>query len=251
MFSRSSRAASSLLKFAPFGHSVANRTIILLPTLPYPIEQGVLPLLSPRALEYHFNGHLANYVKKANELVTGSEFHGEDVEDIAVKTVRDAKWAAMFQNVSQIYNHRFFFNGLIPGGRAPSNEMLEVIRAHFESLESLQKKFDQYALAVFGSGWCWLVDRDGDLEIMVTNNAYNTLALPPSLQPAPRPGLTSTRIMPLLACDVWEHSYYTDYNFRKQEYLNAFWKTVNWDFVARNLVAAKKAADQASQVVRR
>lgn len=88
-------------------------------------------------------------------------------------------------------------------------------------MRRLRDEFDQAALSLFGSGWVWLVQHPGGaLAIQTTRNAGTPL---------------TGNSTPLLACDIWEHAYYTDYQNERARYLQAFWKLVNWDFVASQL----------------
>jgi len=70
---------------------------------------------------------------------------------------------------------------------------------------------------VFGSGWAWLILDSGDLKIETTPNQDSPI---------------SQGRHALLGLDVWEHAYYLKYQNRRPEYVGAFWKVVNWDFVA-------------------
>ncbi len=98
--------------------------------------------------------------------------------------------------------------------------MLAAINKKFGSFEEFRKLFTEAAMTQFGSGWAWLVkNADGSLEVMKTSNADNPMTLGK---------------IPLLTCDVWEHAYYIDYRNRRAEFVEGFWKIVNWSFVEQN-----------------
>ena len=106
-------------------------------------------------------------------------------------------------------------------GGEPSQPVSDLLESSFGSVENFQKEFTEKAIGQFGSGWAWLVKKTSEtLAIETTGNADNPL----------QKGHT-----PLLTCDVWEHAYYIDYRNARPEYLKAFWKIINWDFIHKNL----------------
>lgn len=188
-----------------------------LPALPYG-ENGLEPHLSAETLQFHYGKHHATYVNKLNGLVKGSAFEGASLEEI----ITTAEPGPIFNNAAQVWNHTFYWNSLSPdGGGEPDGALAEAINKTFGSFENLRKQFTDQAVALFGSGWLWLVKKpDGSLALQGTSNAGNPLT----------DGNT-----PLLTCDVWEHAYYIDYRNARPSYLEAFWRLANWDFAARNL----------------
>jgi len=189
-----------------------------LPQLPY-LPDALEPHISKETLEYHHGKHHRAYVDKLNELVFGTEYENLPLEQV----VKQAK-GTMFNNAAQAWNHSFYWNSLAPsGGADPKGELAGGIEKQFGSLAKLKEKFSATAMKVFGSGWVWLVmESDGTLAIRTTANAQTPL---------------TTDATPLLTCDVWEHAYYIDYRNLRQNYLDAFWAVVNWEFAARNFTA--------------
>jgi Fe-Mn family superoxide dismutase len=102
------------------------------------------------------------------------------------------------------------------GGGEPKGALAAAINKTFGSFAAFQKAFNEAGMKRFGSGWAWLVVKDGRLEIVSTPNQD-----PPLLQ-----GQTA-----LLGLDVWEHAYYLKYQNRRPDYADAWWKIVNWPFV--------------------
>ena len=186
-----------------------------LPELPYP-KNGLAPHISEETLEYHYGKHHATYVKKLNKQIEGTEFESATLEEIISKAS-----GGIFNNGAQVWNHSFYWNCMSPdGGGEPEGSLADAIKKAFNSIDEFRQQFSDSAAGNFGSGWTWLVkNADGSLEIVNTGNAGNPL----------RDGKH-----PLLTCDVWEHAYYIDYRNSRPEYLEAFWKVVNWDFVAKN-----------------
>jgi len=189
---------------------------IELPPLPYD-RTALQPHLSAETLDHHHGKHHRAYVDRLNELIAGSEFEALPLEDI----VRRAQ-GGLFNQAAQVWNHNFYWQCLRPrGGGDPGGLLAEKISQAFGDVAHLRSEFNRLAMATFGSGWTWLVQRsDGNLAIVTTSNASTPL---------------TGEDVPLLTCDVWEHAYYIDYRNARAQYLEAFWKLVNWDFVASQL----------------
>jgi len=187
-----------------------------LPPLPYAMD-ALEPVISRETLEYHYDKHHAGYVKKLNAALANSEHKNMSIEDIILQLPA----GNIFNNAAQVWNHTFYWDCMSPdGGDNPRGELAEAIDRTFGSFDKFKKEFTTRAAARFGSGWAWLVKGDkGEIDIVTTPNADNPM----------RMGYT-----PLLTCDVWEHAYYIDYRHDRPGYLEAFWKVVDWEFVARN-----------------
>ncbi len=187
-----------------------------LPALPY-AKNALEPHISEETLEYHYGKHHNTYVVNLNNLIAGTDFENQSLEDI----IKNSD-GGIFNNAAQVWNHTFYWNCLSPnGGGEPTGALADAINAKFGSFEQFKKDFSDACVTNFGSGWTWLVKNgSGELEIVKTSNAGCPLT----------DGLT-----PLMTCDVWEHAYYIDYRNARPSYVEAFWNLVNWDFVASNL----------------
>lgn len=187
-----------------------------LPALPFE-KNDLEPVISAETLDYHYGKHHQTYVTNLNNLVPGSEFEGQSLEEIIMKSS-----GGVFNNAAQVWNHTFYWNCLrAPSeGNAPSGALADAINATFGSFEEFQKKFSTSAATNFGSGWTWLVkNEDGSIEIFNTSNAGTPM---------------TEGKKALLTIDVWEHAYYVDFRNARPKYLEAVWQLINWDFVAEN-----------------
>jgi len=187
-----------------------------LPALPY--EQNALePHISAETLEYHYGKHHATYVTKLNGLVEGTDMENKSLEEIIKSSD-----GGVFNNAAQVWNHTFYWNCLSPnGGGEPTGPIADAINSTFDSFDKFKEAFNTSAAGNFGSGWTWLVKKaDGSVAIVNTSNAETPL--------------TDDSVTPLLTVDVWEHAYYIDYRNSRPNYLEAFWKLVNWQFVNSN-----------------
>ncbi len=187
-----------------------------LPELPYS-RNALEPHISEETLDYHYGKHHQTYVNNLNGMIEGTADADKSLEEI----IRSAS-GGLFNNAAQVWNHTFYWHCLSPnGGGQPSGKLAELIDRDFGSFAEFEKQFSGQAAGNFGSGWTWLVQRpDDSLAIVNTDDAQTPL---------------TGKDKPLLTCDVWEHAYYIDYRNARPKYLDAFWKLVNWEFVASGL----------------
>ena len=191
----------------------------ILPPLPYP-KGALSPYISEETLDFHYGKHHQAYVNKLNLLLEKEESMSSLKQASLEELILEAK-GALFNNASQVWNHHFYWNTLTPKKQDPEPSLKASLEKQFGSLEEFKQAFTKQALALFGSGWTWLVKTEGEsLEIINTFNADN-----PKTQ-----GLT-----PLITCDVWEHAYYIDYRNARVKYLDSFWNLINWNFLSHNL----------------
>ena len=184
--------------------------IHVLPELPYP-KTALAPTLSGETLEYHWGKHHRSYVEKLNKLIPGTKFAELPLEEIVRTSSGD-----VFNNAAQHFNHSIYWKSLSPkGGGEPQGKLAEAVQKGWGSFSSFREEFNKKAVAIFGSGWCWLVKKGGKIEIQPAFDADCPL--------------TSGGV-PLLACDVWEHAYYIDYRNERNRYLEEFWKIADWRF---------------------
>ncbi len=188
----------------------------ILPELPYKWD-ALEPVISAKTIEFHYGKHHQTYVNNLNQLIVGTRF-----EEADLLTIIKESEGAIFNNAAQVWNHTFYFETFSASPKSkPEGKLLEMIEQKFQSFEKFKEQFTQKALTLFGSGWAWLVlDNKGELDILQTSNAVTPL----------RDGLK-----PLLTCDVWEHAYYLDYQNRRADYINEFWKIVDWKIVENRL----------------
>jgi Fe-Mn family superoxide dismutase len=184
-------------------------------SLPY-TQVALEPYLSSETLSYHYGKHHAGYVNKLNILIEGTEYSDKSLEHI----VKNAT-GAIFNNAAQVFNHDFYWKGLSPVESNPSNRITDLIVRDFGSEEKFKEALLSVASGFFGSGWVWLIlTDDKHLVIETTSNADTPIR---------------HSKVPLLTCDVWEHAYYIDYRNGRPDYLENWWKLINWKFVSDNL----------------
>jgi len=186
-----------------------------LPSLPY-AEDALAPVISAETLQLHHGKHHKKYIDTMNQLLEKEHVQAKTLEDV----VRAAK-GQLFNNAAQAWNHDFYWKSLSPKSAAPSGALKERLERDFGSYEKFVEKFAAAANGQFGSGWAWLVDKNGRLEVVATSNADTPMA-------------RGERC--LLALDVWEHAYYVDYRNQRERYVQAvIEKRLNWEFAGENL----------------
>ena len=183
--------------------------------LPYS-EDALEPHISKETLSFHYGKHHAGYVTKLNTAIEGTDKAGKSLEEI----VKSSE-GGIFNNAAQIWNHNFYWLSMTPNSKGePTGKLAEAINAKFGSTSDFKKAFQDKSATLFGSGWCWLVKKsDGSLDIQQTVNAATPI---------------TGSDKPLMVCDVWEHAYYIDYRNKRPDYLESFWKVINWDFADEN-----------------
>ena len=196
-------------------------TPFTLPPLPYD-RNALAPHISEETLNFHYGKHHQTYVTNLNNLVQNTPLAEKALEEVIMMTAKDSTKVGVFNNAAQVWNHTFYWHCLTPnGGGDPSASFKKRLEDTFGSFDAFKAAFKEAALTQFGSGWAWLVEKDGELSIMKTPNADLPMAH----------GVTA-----LLTCDVWEHAYYLDYQNRRADYVDTFLNhLVNWSFVEKNI----------------
>ncbi len=197
-----------------------------LPSLPYP-HDALEPHIDARTMEIHHGKHHQAYVDNLNKAISGTPSENKSLEDLI--KIAGTISPAVRNNGGGHWNHSFFWEILGPkAGGQPSGNVSAAINSAFGSFDSFKEKFNSAGLTRFGSGWAWLIVKDGKLEISSTPNQDNPLM-----------DVAEVKGHPILGVDVWEHAYYLKYQNKRADYLNAFWNVVNWKKVEEHFGKAK------------
>jgi Fe-Mn family superoxide dismutase len=189
-----------------------------LPALPYAFD-ALEPHIDRLTMEIHHDRHHKAYVDNLNKALPGTS---KSIEDILASV--SSQPVAVRNNGGGHWNHSFFWNVLAPAkGSKPSATLAKQIDTDFGSFDAFKAEFAKAATSRFGSGWAWLIKKEGKLVISSTPNQDNPLM-----------DLAEVKGQPILALDVWEHAYYLKYMNKRADYIAAFWNLVNWDFVSTN-----------------
>ena len=199
--------------------------------LPLPYAYNALePIIDAKTMEIHYSKHHAAYTKNMNDATTEPDFASKKLFQLFTEI---EKFPVLVKNNGGgFYNHLLFWTVLAPvSGQEPQGDLLKAINESFGSFDKFKEAFGNAGKKQFGSGWAWLsVNENGKLVVSSTPNQDNPLM-----------STTEVRGIPVLTLDVWEHAYYLQYQNRRADYVDAFWKIVNWKEVSRRYDEAIKA----------
>ncbi|HVZ55653.1 MAG TPA: superoxide dismutase [Chitinophagaceae bacterium] len=196
-----------------------------LPALPY-AHDALEPHIDTLTMQIHHGKHHQAYVDNLNKAIAGTPHENKPLEELIRQA--GAISTAVRNNGGGHWNHTFFWESLAPGaGGQPTGKLADAIQAAFGSFDAFKEKFAGAGMTRFGSGWAWLIRKDGKLEITSTPNQDNPLM-----------DVAEVKGTPLLGVDVWEHAYYLKYQNRRAEYLAAFWHVINWKKIEERFAAS-------------
>jgi len=195
-----------------------------LPALPYAFD-ALEPHIDAQTMQIHHGKHHQAYVDNLNKALAGTEHENSSLETLMANMSKLPM--AVRNNGGGHYNHSLFWSVLGANGSKPTGALEAAINSTFGSLEALQEKMSTAGATRFGSGWAWLIVKDGKLEVSSTPNQDNPIM-----------DLAEVKGTPILGIDVWEHAYYLKYQNRRPDYLKAIWNVINWDAVAQRYNAA-------------
>ncbi|HTN07133.1 superoxide dismutase [Agriterribacter sp.] len=186
-----------------------------LPALPY-AHNALEPHIDTLTMQIHHGKHHQAYVDNLNKAIAGTPNENKSLEELvkAAGTISPA----VRNNGGGHWNHSFFWEILAPNaGGKPSGKLAAAIDTAFGSFDEFKTKFSAAGATRFGSGWAWLIVKDGKLEVTSTPNQDNPLM-----------DVAEVKGTPILGVDVWEHAYYLKYQNKRPDYLAAIWNVVNW-----------------------
>lgn len=193
--------------------------------LPY-AHDALEPHIDTLTMQIHHGKHHQAYVDNLNKAIAGTPHENKTIEEL-VKEAGSIS-PAVRNNGGGHWNHTFFWESLAPqAGGQPQGKLAEAINAAFGSFDAFKEKFANAGMTRFGSGWAWLIVKEGKLEICSTPNQDNPLM-----------ELAEVKGTPVLGVDVWEHAYYLKYQNRRADYLGAFWNVINWNKITERFEKA-------------
>ena len=198
-----------------------------LPPLPYD-KAALEPHIDALTMEIHHDRHHNAYVTNLNNAINGkASLEALSIDELVknLNSVPEDIRTAVRNNGGGHWNHSFFWKILGPNaGGEPTGTLAEAINEAFGSFTAFKEAFAKAAAGRFGSGWAWLVVKNGKLAITSTPNQDNPLM--------------DDSGTPIIGLDVWEHAYYLKYQNKRPDYIAAFWNVVNWNAAAENFANA-------------
>src|SRR6187431_3335301 len=200
-----------------------------LPALPY-AHDALEPHIDTLTMQIHHGKHHQAYVDNLNKAIAGTPNENKSIEELVASAGSISP--AVRNNGGGHWNHSFFWQILSPGaGGAPSGKIAEAINSTFGSFDAFKEKLNAAGTTRFGSGWAWLIVKDGKLEVTSTPNQDNPLM-----------DIAEVKGTPILGVDVWEHAYYLKYQNKRPDYLKAIWNVIDWKKVAARYEKAMAVA---------
>ncbi|MBS1779503.1 MAG: superoxide dismutase [Bacteroidetes bacterium] len=197
-----------------------------LPALPYAFD-ALEPHIDAQTMQIHHDKHHQAYVDNLNKALAGTEGESKTLEELMADISKYPM--AVRNNGGGHFNHTLFWTVLGPNaGGAPTGDIAEAINSAFGSFDALKEKMNTAGATRFGSGWAWLIVKDGKLDVCSTPNQDNPLM-----------DIAEVKGTPILGIDVWEHAYYLKYQNKRPDYLSAIWNVINWDEVNKRFKAAR------------
>ena len=195
--------------------------------LPYAYE-ALEPHIDTLTMQIHHDKHHQAYVDNLNKAITGTENENKTIEEL-VKNAGSIS-PAVRNNGGGYWNHTFFWDSLAANaGGTPTGKLADAINAAFGTFDAFKEKLNAAGTTRFGSGWAWVIVKDGKLEVSSTPNQDNPLM-----------DAAEVKGTPILGIDVWEHAYYLKYQNKRPGYLAAIWNVINWTKVSERFEAATK-----------
>jgi Fe-Mn family superoxide dismutase len=196
--------------------------------LPYTYD-ALVPNIAALTMEIHYSKHYLTYTNNLNKAIAGTPLENLTIEEVLSKL--DTSIPEIKNNAGGYYNHSLYFKCMGPkAGGQPKDTLANAITKKFGSFDNFTSAFKDEATKQFGSAWVWLiVDKSGELQITSTQNQDN-----PLMRNAVIPG------KPILALDLWEHAYYLDYQYKRKNYVDAFFNVINWNKISENYQEALK-----------
>ncbi len=197
-----------------------------LPALPYAFD-ALEPHIDAQTMQIHHDKHHQAYVDNLNKALAGTEGESKTLEELMADISKYPM--AVRNNGGGHFNHTLFWTVLGPNaGGTPTGDIAEAINTAFGSFDALKEKMNTAGATRFGSGWSWLIVKDGKLDVCSTPNQDNPLM-----------DIAEVKGTPILGIDVWEHAYYLKYQNKRPDYLSAIWNVINWDEVNKRFKAAR------------
>ncbi len=185
------------------------------------------PNIDARTMEIHHTKHHQAYVTNLNNAIAGTDAEKLSIEEICKNISKYP--TPVRNNGGGHFNHSMFWNIMSPNaGGEPTGDLAGAINSAFGTFADFKTQFSTAAATRFGSGWAWLLVKDGKLAVSSTPNQDNPLM-----------DVADVKGTPILGIDVWEHAYYLNYQNRRPDYIAAFWNVINWNEVAKRLKEVK------------
>ncbi|KAJ1841058.1 hypothetical protein LPJ70_004378 [Coemansia sp. RSA 2708] len=219
--------------------------------LPYKPEDGISPFLSAQSLDFLYNMRQVELLNSVNRLTVDTEHDGKTLYDTIYDSARDSTQSALTNNASQAWNIDFFLQSLTSDAKPVHKSLERKLGETFGGLDRFKELFTNNALSMFGNGWTWLVKNEsGNLAVMNTYSATCPFTAVPTKDSDVVKGVTYSklqrglgqryyaRLFPVLGISMWQEAFLPDYGLDRTQYVENFWKVVNWELVDERIMTS-------------
>ena len=178
------------------------------------------PYIDARTVGIHYNNHYKGYLNKLNTLLAKENYNYKysiyELPNHIDEFPLDARGDILF-NLGGVLNHELYFSNISPNkNNIPKGKLKDAINSAFGSFENFKDEFIKKAKKLVGSGYTFLIVKNGKLEIVNMPNQETPYTY---------------GMIPIMTLDLWEHAYYLKYQNNKDEYINNFFKIIDFAVV--------------------
>ena len=188
------------------------------------------PYISDRTLTIHYNNHYLKYLKNLNDILVKENYYFRYTKEELFNHIDEFNISVrdkILFNLGGVVNHElYFYNMSNLKNNKPVGSIKNEIDKEYGNYENFKTEFKKMALELVGSGYTYLViNKNKKLQIINMSNQES-------------PYLYG--MIPILTLDLWEHSYYLDYQNNKEKYIDSFFEIIDFDKI-NNLYEKEKS----------
>lgn len=178
------------------------------------------PYIDDKTLDIHYNKHYGKYLDNLNKLLSSVNYDYKfRLSDLInnINMFDDSIRGEILYNAGGVLNHELYFDILNTSGKnIPTGKLKEAIDKKYGSFNNFVTDFMKSANILKGSGFTYLVLNNNELDIVNLSNQETPYIY---------------NMIPLIALDMWEHSYYLKHQNNKEQYIKNFFSIIDFNKV--------------------
>lgn len=179
------------------------------------------PYIDDSTLNLHYNKHYLNYLNNLNSILDNVSYdYKYNLEELINNLDEfdvNLRGDILF-NAGGVLNHQLYFDNMGLVNSEPTGLLKEAIDKRYGNLNNFIQEFIKSALKLKGSGFTFLVLKENELDIINLPNQETPYIY---------------NMVPLIALDMWEHSYYLKYQNNKEQYIKNFFSIIDFKEVEK------------------
>ena len=179
------------------------------------------PYIDDLTLNIHYNKYYLKYLNNLNDILNSVSYdyrysleeliNNIDEFDVGIR-------GDILYNASGVLNHELYFKNMNLNSNEPVGILKQAILNKYGSFNNFTQEFIKRANSLRGSGFTFLVLKDNELDIINLPNQESPYIY---------------NMVPLIALDMWEHSYYLKYQNTKEQYIKNFFSIIDFNEVEK------------------